>query len=721
MRRFLAILALAVYAALSLGAQKLSPSTEALLHRKEGNKVRMLKSYKDTATVVAETVKVFIDLNNPDALDQVRALGGKVFVEYGSQATAEVPVSALREISELDGVRYVEAGSPIHLCMDTARMHTQADIVHANLYNTFPQAYTGKDVVVGVIDCGLEYDHIAFRDAGGVNTRIKRIWNQHSYGASPARFGYGAEYKTQSEMKSAGTDSQAEYHGSHTTNIAAGGDRLSSFYGMAPDADIVYVAFGENTVDIPNAVEYIKDYAKSVGKPCVINMSLGSHRGPHDGSSALDRYFASAAEPGCILVGACGNEGEAKMHIAKEFSASSTTLKTVLSVPSGNSKNNALEVWGNPGSDFTLQMVSVDRKGNVIESTPEVSARNGKTTVKAFDNSVDCYFNIYPGIDPDTDAPNIYVECYITTVGDTRNLGIIIKGTEGNKVNMWNLGLQNFVTGGLRGWTAGDNACTAGEIGGTSPYVISVGSYNSRFTVPMPFNDPPGLYTMNGYGPNELPSGDVSFFSSHGPTADGRMKPEVLAPGALVMSAMNINYMDPSSVQYMAGGTKDSEGKSYYYYMNIGTSMAAPVVTGGVALWLQAFPDLTIEDALEAIKETSQKDAFTGSEPNNTAGYGKFDVFSGLKYLFQKESSVGIDSATADESVEAAWFDPATRSVCVASQNDNVVEVYSLLGVLVGRYDVSAGMDRIECSGWSSGFYLLRFASSGSTVKIAVK
>lgn len=720
MRRCIAFLTLVAYAALSLSAQKLSPNTEALLHRQEGNKVRMLKSYSDTATVVTETVKVFIDLNNPDALDKVRALGGKVFVEYGSQATAEVPVSALRAISELDEVRYVEAGSPIHLCMDTARMHTQVDLVHANKYNTFPQAYTGKDVVVGVIDCGLDYDHIAFRDAGGVNTRIKRIWNQHGYGASPSKFGYGVEYTTQSEMKAAATDSRDEYHGSHTTNIAAGGDRLSSFYGMAPEADIVYVAFGENTVDIPNAVEYIKDYAKSVGKPCVINMSLGSHRGPHDGSSALDRYFATAAEPGCILVGACGNEGEAKMHVAKEFSASSTALKTILSVPSGSSKNNALEIWGSPGSDFTLQIVNVDRKGTVIESTPEISARSGKTSVKAFENSVECHFNIYPGIDPDSDAPNIYVECYITTVGETRNLGVIIKGTEGNKVNMWNLALQNFVTGGLRGWTAGDNACTAGEIGGTSPYVISVGSYNSRFTVPMPFYTPPGFYVMEGYGPEELPTGEVSSFSSRGPTVDGRMKPDVLAPGALVMSAMNSNYIDPSSVEYMAGGTTDSAGKTYYYYLNLGTSMSAPVVAGGVALWLQAFPDLTVEDALEAIREGSQKDASTGSEPNNTAGYGKFDTFAGLKYLFEK-GDAGIDSATADDNVEAAWFDPGSRTICVASQTDNVVEVYSLLGIMMGRYDVSAGMDQIDCSGWNSGLYLLRFASSGSTVKIAIK
>jgi len=721
MKKVITILTLVACTVLSLGARKLSPSAEALLQKQEGRTVRMLKSYKDTATVVTETVKVFIDLNNPDALDKVRALGGKVFVEYGSQATAEVPVTALREISEIDDVQYVELGSPVHLCMDTARMRTLADFVHSNRGNVFPKAYTGKNVVVGVIDSGLEYDHVAFRDAGGKDTRIRRIWNQHGYGVSPSRFGYGVEYTTQSEMKSAGTDTHTQYHGSHTTNIAAGGDRSSGFYGMAPDADIVYVSFGENTVDIPNAVEYIKDYAKSVGKPCVINMSLGSHKGPHDGSSALDRYFESAAEPGCILVGACGNEGESKMHVGKEFTANSKVLKTVLSVPSGSSKNTALEIWGTPGSDFTLQMVSLDRKGNVIESSPEVSARNGKTTIKAFDNSVDCYFNIYPGVDPDSNAPNMYIECYITTVGDTRNLGVIINGTEGCKVNMWNLSMFDFVSGGLRGWTAGDNACTAGEIGGTSPYVVTVGSYNSRFTVPQPFADPPGLYLVDGYTPADLPSGEVSSFSSHGPTAAGRMKPDVLAPGALVMSAMNNFYMtNPSSVQFMAGSTTDSSGKSYYYYLNLGTSMAAPVVTGGVALWLEAFPDLTIDDILDAIQHSSQKDAFTGSEPNNTAGYGKFDVFAGLKYIFQNKSGANINSVLADDTAEDAWFESGSRTICVASQKDNDVEIYSMMGTQMERTRVSGGVINIDCSSWTPGIYVLRFANSGKAVKVAI-
>ena len=73
---------------------------------------------------------------------------------------------------------------------------------------------------------------------------------------------------------------------------AAGADKSSSFYGMAPDADIVFVSFAEENTNIADAIKYIFDYADKVSKPCVINMSLGSHYGPHDGTSYLDQSMS---------------------------------------------------------------------------------------------------------------------------------------------------------------------------------------------------------------------------------------------------------------------------------------------------------------------------------------------------------------------------------------------------------------------------------------------
>ena len=707
-------------AAAVANSQKLSPNAQALLDNFDGKKSVMLRTFSDTVATEVKTAKVFLDVDDESVLDSVRMYGGRVFMYKDGLATAELPLHSMREISELGSIRYVDMGGPIHLCMDEVRKMSGIDNVHTNALSELPQSYDGTGVVVGLIDCGLDYRHIDFLTEDGSDTRIKRVWDQNAVGKSPEKFGYGAEYTTFGEMKSAKTDDDSEYHGSHTTGIAAGSDRKSAYYGVAPGADIVYVSFGNNTADIPNAVQYIFDYAESVGKPCVVNMSLGSHMGPHDGTSSLDRYFESVAGPGRILVGSVGNEGESNMHIGKRFATGDTQLKTLLEIPSGCKKNTALDIWGKKDTEFTVQIVITDAKGKVIDKSDAISSSSTTPVVKAFDNNVDCYFKIYPSDNTSSGAPNVYVECYINTVGDTRNIGVILSGSEDGYVNMWNLGGYDFVSGGLRGWTAGDNVCTSGEIGGTGDAVISVGSYNSRFAFPMYALNPDALYVTEAYPPDQIPVGEISFFSSNGPTIDGRMKPDVLAPGALVISAMNgettsaISYSDQ-----MMGRTLDSDGKGHYYYLNIGTSMSAPVVTGSVALWLQAKPDLTPDEVRDVVKRTSTRDAYTGSEPNSQSGYGKLDVYNGLKQVL---ALAGVESVGDDASDDGdIWLDWGSRMINVSVNCRTRVAAYSVTGNLVGRYDVDAGVGEIDCSGWVPGVYILRIESTGVAKKIMVR
>lgn len=717
MNKKLLIAALLAAYAIGLQAQKLSPNAQALLSRFDGKKSTMLKSFSDTTTTEVEAVKVFLDITDEAVLDSVRMFGGKIYTSFGDVFTAQIPVHALRDISRLQSVRYVEMGAPVHLCMDKARELSGIDAIHTNALNELPQAYDGTGVVVGIIDCGLDYGHIDFMTADGKDTRIKKVWDQNAYGKSPEKFGYGAEYTTFAEMKAAKTDDNQEYHGSHTTGIAAGGDKKSPYYGGAPGADIVFVSFGQNTADIPNAVQYIFDYAESVGKPCVINMSLGSHIGPHDGTSYLDKYLESVAGPGRILVGAVGNEGDSDMHVGKQFTSSDTSLKTLLQIPSATNKNTGVEIWGNAGSEFTVQIVITDAKGKIVEKSDPIPSSSTETLMKAFDNNVDCYFKIYASRTA-SDAPNMYIECYITSVGDTRNIGFIITGSDGNYVNMWNLSGNSFVSGGFRGWTAGDNVCTSGEIGGTSDAVISVGSYNSRFTFPMWAKNQDYLYVMDDYGPDVIPEGEVSFFSSCGPTIDGRMKPDVLAPGALVISAMNWQTDFSSYPSEMVARTLDDKGNGHYYYFNLGTSMSSPVVAGGIALWLQAKSDLTPDEIRKTIKSTAVQDDVTGSEPNNQSGYGKFDAYNGLKHILE---AAGIDGIEADKAeAPNIWVESGTRIICVASSTHSRISVFNIMGAHVGQYDVASGLGQIDASSWAAGIYILRDESTGVTKKIAI-
>ncbi len=704
-----------------LYGQKLSPRTQAFLEQVSEHRIKPQMKFSALSvadTIVPEYVKVFLNIESEDALDSVAILGGKVSQIFGTYASAMLPVDAVRKVSEISTVRYVEMGSQAHLCNDIAREVTGVNAIHTNKYNTFSRGYTGKDIVVGVIDIGIDYNHITFCDENG-NLRIKRVWDMKASGKSPEPYGYGAEYTNEDEIRAAEKDYEAEYHGTHTTGTAAGGDRSSAYYGMAPEADIVIVGFNSNTANLPDAVKYITDYAKSVGKPCVVNMSLGSHSGPHDGTSTLDKYFDSVTGEGVLLVGSVGNEGESRMHIGKTFTASSTELKTLLQVPTSGSKNTALDIWGNAGSTFTVQMVLTDAKGKIVERSQEISSTDESGRVlKVFnDEYADVYCYIYPAKDPETNAPNIYVECYISSLGDTRRFGVVITGSDGNSVNMWNLGVYDFVSGGFRGWTNGDSSMTAGEIGGTSKSIISVGSYNSRYTFPI-WSEPGSSYALDSFGPNELPLYKPSMFTSCGPTVDGRMKPEVLAPGALVISGMN-GYSEEAKTysSQMTGRTLDSKGKAHYYYLNMGTSMAAPVVTGSLALWLEADPSLTPERVSEIMSRTSRDDEYLSGYDSNTKGYGRFDAYRGLSEVLQQ---VSIADIAQDADAQRAWVEAGSKSICVSSTSDTTVDIFSVYGTLVGSYSVNAGLDHIDASTLTSGVYVIRFANSGKSLKLAL-
>ena len=95
-------------------------------------------------------------------------------------------------------------------------------------------AYTGKGVVVGVVDGGFQYSHVDFTNPDGIGTRIARVWDQNANGGkAPSKFGYGSEYVTYDEMRAVNYDISSTFHGSHVAGIAAGSDRTTPYYGPA--------------------------------------------------------------------------------------------------------------------------------------------------------------------------------------------------------------------------------------------------------------------------------------------------------------------------------------------------------------------------------------------------------------------------------------------------------------------------------------------------------
>ena len=719
MKRIPLILSLLLFPATSAMAQKLSATTETLLLQRDSERLKM-PGRKDTK---ADTIQAYVKVSDPAALDAIERLGGKVrrATSFGDYVTATLPLAIVRQVAELDGVSYVRAGNEATLLMDAARSEAGADQAQTGTQSFGP--YTGKGVVVGIVDNGFEYGHADFRSEDGSTLRIKRVWDQNSStGRAPEGFGYGTEYTTPEELLAARYDVRSTFHGSHVTGIAAGGDRQSKYYGVAPDADIVLVSFMNSDVSIAEGVKYIFDYAKSVGKPCVVNVSLGSHKGPHDGTSACDRLFDELTGPGRIIVGAAGNEAGYKMHASKLLTEEDPQLKTMIgySDNTASSKASALDIWGGAGTKMSVKVVVVNTMtGKIMSELEPVSSDNPQSVDLYFptDSYVSGYAKLVSTTDPDNHRPNVQVTTSVTAIPTNRKVGVVVTGEPGSEVHIWNNRYGDLLNANKAGWTAGDNRCTVGEIGGTGKSVISVGSYNTKMS----------YYTISGdyYTASEQAIGkyhDISAFSSLGPTADGRTKPEVTAPGAAVVSATSQYYTGFLASNSVAAST-GTDGKQYYYDVSAGTSMASPYVAGTVALWLQADPNLTPDDVRDLIDRSSRQDEFTsqGVDTPNTWGAGKIDTFQGLLLA---AGQTGIEDLSAGQELFSVTNTPLAREFTVSYADNGQpasLVLYNAQGQEVLRRDLVQSPARVSTVSLPAGVYVARLTLGGRThsVKLA--
>lgn len=719
MKKHLSILVLALACGIAPAtAQKLSPKADILLTKR--NSTTVGRQGTAASPALPSSIRAFVSINDDSALDRMQALGAKVLNTFETGvATVEIPVDALEAVSRIAEVDYVEMGASVNMLMDTARINGNVELAHSNALDELPSAFTGKGVVIGVIDNGLEYNHAAFYTSDGSECRLKAVWDQNGMGKAPDLFGYGAEYLKLEEMKAAKCDKRNTYHGSHTTGIAAAGDKRSKYYGVAPDAEIVYVSFDETSVDIANGIKYIFDYADRVGKPCVINMSLGSHEGPHNGESYLDQIIDAYTGPGRVVVGACGNEAISNLHVHKKFTDGDTFLKTMFTPlkNSSYSKTHIVNAWGTKGSAFKVKAVVVDAlKGRVVSESPAYDTSNPhqESVIKVFyidDHGADANVVIKGVTDPISGMPSAEIDISTGSIGSGRLLGLVVEGEPDAEVHMWNLAQNNFTSNGLSAWTDGDTNYSVGEIGGTAKRIITVGSYDNRSTVA--WND----NTMSiAPGMNPLHRSD---FSSMGPTADGRLAPHVLAPGNPVIAACNkFGFTLGPLSEYTSEITDGygSDDSKYYYAYDQGTSMASPFVAGTVALLLQANPELTPEEAREALMSTATTADYMGELPNCAYGAGRVNAYEAIKHVL---GITAVNEIATDGATLKAWIEPGSRTVCLSSDapEGEKVEVYDITGRLVASV-VAQRLTQLDASAWGNGVFIVR----GETVshKLAI-
>jgi minor extracellular serine protease Vpr len=556
--------------------------------------------------------------------------GWRMRTRTGAVVTLEGRQSTVPFLSAIDGIVSYQPHYRIFPCMDSARQETHINEVQGNIPNPLTKHFTGKGVLFCILDTEFDTHHPAFVDSLG-HTRFIALWDQtDTSGVRRNRFGYGLikmgdELNTDSLFGSNGF-----YHGTHMCSLGAGSDRSHPFWGAAPEVTIVAVKYGNSEADIINGILWVSAIADSLKMPSVINLSIGVQSGPHDGTSRTDIVIDSVSRAGRIVVGAAGNDGEQKPHISFPLKARETR-GTWITPDTDPTRHLGVvtyaDVWGVSGKSFSDTLYVGD-----LTTTP---MQYMKTTRIVPNQSPDTIYwpNAVTGI-RDTLVFYVGVETYpvnrkphmlIYVQGNNPNLiiGMRLTSTQADTVHVWNANKLPFKSLGITGFFDGDSLYTIDEVGGTAKRIITAGGYVSNVA----------LTTWDGKvwgSPGNPVLYNYLSYTSLGPTADGRIKPDISAPSQWVVGAMSrIGKDDNRTVIWP--NPKNTLGR---YELTGGTSVASPIVAGIIALMLEAKPTLTPETVKQILQQTAIKDKYVPQiTPDVRWGAGKVNALGAIEQL----------------------------------------------------------------------------------------
>ncbi len=558
-----------------------------------------LRKRATTSTAVDEVAIVakVTDVAKWEALSEVEpgTVVGTTDADGTTIVTGRIPIARIEHVRTQPFVQSLKAARRLKR---TLAATTQETLARPSLLPAGNKAKGGKGAIVGIVDFGCDFAHQNFRDAGG-KTRVRAIWNQAGTpGAGGSPFNYGRLHRKpeiNQALKKAdpyialgyGPDPSEPAHGTHVMDIASGNGRGTGVPGMAPQAEIVFVevsssdiawsgeeavgqSFGDS-VQLLEALTFI--FIEAAATPCAINVSLGTNGGPHDGTTlaeqGIDRLLRQ--QPNRAVCIAASNSYADGIHAAGMVPQNGT-YDLGWNVASNDQTENELELWY-PGASrlavelmtptgATIAMVQPGASGMVMANgQPAIFIANRLNDPNNGDNTVGIFM-----------TDHAQGGRWIVRLHGDQTLATPFHAW----VERDDFGQSSFDAPTDNGYTVGSISC--------GHETIVVGSYDAHKT--------------------ETP---LSWFSSAGPTRDGRQKPEVSAPGHAVIAAAS---------RSVNGTTKMS-----------GTSMAAPCVTGLCALVLAEAKarnrTLAIADLRSAVVDTARRDPPGGTVWDNRYGMGR--------------------------------------------------------------------------------------------------
>ncbi len=727
---------------------KLGARLRYLLHRQTGHSIYNHAEKKSPGMILPVLIK-----GRPEQVRNFVESHGCFYSALGDIAAASLSLPAIAELATLSDVEHIERAVKLRLTNDRAAEHVGARLV---LHGEKPlqQACSGKGVLIGIIDSGIDFRHRDFRSEDGRQSRILFVWDQADDRETPAsdvpygKIWHKSDFEADFNGYEHGRVRHLDVigHGTHVSGTAGGnGNAVNQYQGMAPEAEFIVVALdfdaGEQMLAtrIIEALDFIARKAELLQRPVVVNASLTTQDGAHDGTSLLEQAIENflQAAPGRAFCAAAGNAGNTPIHWGALLEKDSifTYVQEVNQAYTAAGEA-TLAVYGRVESDRlhdTFFAVAADSfvsetgrffplsTGKWISFDSLITAGIWSMEVVASDGhplgSVEmssyqrsdgiCEFYLFI-------SDNVYANNMVES-GSRKTWGfdfwrLMARGN--GKIDYWlqkdwSVNSRNLEITHPR-YQPCDTKLTVG-IPATGKSVIAVGAYNNLDEF-INFHGNPIHY---GAEPPEV--GALAYFSSKGPAADDRVKPEIIAPGHQVVSShSSAAFVSPFRNAILAPGKQ--------HILGTGTSMACPVVSGSIALYFEQNPTATIEDVREALFKSCSSDQFTattGVLPNPVWGYGKLDIFNAM-------SGVGRNILASTNAAEFKLFqnypnpfNPRTELVFDLPTADIVdVDVFSITGrkivSLLHQQNMPRGRHRLEFDGTnlSTGVYLYQVRTS---------
>jgi len=618
--------------------------------------------------------------------------GFQVGAVIGKVATVQVPLHLFTMNFSFPGIEYIEVAEKMEPFLDGAVPDTRADSVHMGI--NLPQSFTGKDVIIGIVDWGFDYSHPVFYDTALNQHRVIAAWDQaKTSGPPPTGFSQGTVYNSSTELLAAQSDTfslVSTYHGTHVAGIAGGSGAGTPYRGVGFESDLLFSQMAGNSAYSLDAFEWMRLKADSLGKRIVINNSYGAYRtNPLDGTSLSSQAIESLIDSGMVFVFSAGNNAGVNFHIKKDFNNDS--IKTKIGGFAYGSDailwGQTISMWGEAGYNFSSRIRILGSFGQQLIQTSVMNTLTNPAYIDTFMvTGTDTIWYIVT-----TDA--------VHPLNGRAQMSIDVKCTNPDfKVTM----ISSADSGTVHYWNTRKTIYNGGNWGNVFTYYSSTypTSGDDNYGIGHP-GLTSGVITVAAHTTN----GGITSFSSEGPRMDGFQKPDISAPGSNIASSLN----SFATGSFSPVTTVTFNSNTYGFIRLSGTSMSGPMVTGIVSLLLEANPLLTQQQIKDILINTTRTDSYTGTIPptgHTRWGFGKVNAYAAVQSVF-------VTSVDENEN-EIIWNlfpNPADNIITIEGERTGteMISIYSADGKLILQNKLSG--NTIDINELPSGIYFLKMSN----------